>query len=105
MAVISSDEQYSLPRMIPSGSMINGEGIPLTPYLANASLFHPCKSDTCGHVKESSVIAFIQFSWEISPDTPKITKPWSWYFEYNSTRAGFAARQGAHHDAQKSIKM
>src|SRR6056300_951034 len=47
----------------------------------------------------------IQASLSRSRLTPMMLNPRSLYASYRPTSAGFAARQGLHHDAQKSISL
>src|SRR5258708_5588657 len=75
------------------------------PYCLTTMLSQCFKSDTCSHVKPSSLIAFIQASFEsrLSSDTPNIVKFLSLSSLYALIRAGLFSRHDAHHEAQKSI--
>ena len=50
-------------------------------------------------------MAFFQLCSFISSETPSIEKSSLEYLFKRSARSGFSTLQGAHHDAQKSIKI
>ena len=78
-------------------------GMAGTPYSSAPAEFQYFRSDICFQVRLSSAMAFTQLAESRSSDTPRISKPASWYSLYISTTSGLALRHGPHQLAQKSI--
>ena len=88
-----------------SSSNNNVKGILRTPYTRATSEACPFKSEPFNQGNPSSMIACTHLDLSSSKDTPNTSRPLSRYLLYNRITLGFSARQGPHHDAQKSTNF